>query len=430
GSSTVTSNDFFVGNADFFPEYYDGTFGENPALDIPAGASIVLVPAFPGFSSEVFVPPVPVTQAEFEAVYGPLPDGAIFLSYVAYFGPSDVLDSGLSYTIGAYDEIGETVAVGSDYIPGGAAEGQSVLISPEDGSSSIGTPTPGSTGVVAPITSTEGNDTLVGTAGADTIDGLGGNDVIDGGTGDDDIYGGKGADNIQGGDGADYIDGGRQSDVIFGGDQSDEIYGGTGNDSIYGDDGADLLFGGSGNDYFNGGKDDDVIYGDHGKDTVLGGSGEDTLFGGASNDQLNGNSGDDALYGGTGSDKLYGGGNDDVLDGGSQSDQLFGGAGSDTLHGGLGHDELTGGADSDTFVFAGTVNNDIITDFEVGVDQIDLTGYGPISTADAIAIASQSGTDVVLDLGQNGSVTLQGIDLGDLSLDDFVYIPDDIFVVG
>ena len=108
---------------------------------------------------------------------------------------------------------------------------------------------------------------------------------------------------------------------------------------------------------------------------------------------------------------------------------MDGGAGEDVLFGGLGHDELTGGADADTFVFAGVVNNDIITDFEVGIDQIDFTAYGPISEVDAVAIASQPGSDVVLDLGSNGKVTLQGITLEDLSLDDFVFTADTLVVV-
>lgn len=106
------------------------------------------------------------------------------------------------------------------------------------------------------------------------------------------------------------------------------------------------------------------------------------------------------------------------------------GKGNDILRGGDGNDRMTGGADADTFVFAGSINADVITDFETGVDKIDFTDYGPISDADATAIASQAGNHVVLDLGSNGQVTLLNTDIGDLSLDDFIYILDDIFVVG
>lgn len=120
----------------------------------------------------------------------------------------------------------------------------------------------------------------------------------------------------------------------------------------------------------------------------------------------------------------------DVLDGGKGNDILRGGNGNDSLDGGKQSDTMNGGADADTFVFAGSINENIITDFETGIDQIDFTAYGPISDADAMAIASQAGKHVLLDLGSNGRVTLLNTDLGDLSLDDFIYIQDDIFVVG
>lgn len=92
------------------------------------------------------------------------------------------------------------------------------------------------------------------------------------------------------------------------------------------------------------------------------------------------------------------------------------------MHGDNGADNLNGGADADTFVFAGTVGDDTIKDFEIGVDTIDLTGYGPVSLEDALSVASQVGGDTVLDLGPNGSVTLEGINLADLSLDDFMFL--------
>ena len=65
---------------------------------------------------------------------------------------------------------------------------------------------------------------------------------------------------------------------------------------------------------------------------------------------------------------------------GEFSDQLDGGAGDDTLVSGLGDDELTGGEGADTFVFneitfdsySDRDNVDIITDFGVGEDRIEL----------------------------------------------------------
>ncbi|MBU2992079.1 hypothetical protein Q4555_10810 [Octadecabacter sp. 1_MG-2023] len=479
GTESVSTDDFFVGNADFLPEYFDGGFDDG--IDIPAGATIVLVPSLPDFDAEVFEPPAPISQNDFEAVYGPIPAGAVYLSYIHFFGGSEdgALSGGSSYTIGGNDIYAQSV-----YIQSGAAEGQSVSVSLEDGSTSIGAPTPGSVGLLPIDVPTEGDDTLTGTESDDVIDGLGGRDTINGGAGDDtltggagndaidggqdddeidlgdgndnawggdgndvlfggtgldrlngnsdddSIFGGKGGDIIQGGKGEDYIDGGKQSDNISGGEQSDEIYGGNGNDTINGDEGADLIYGGSGNDNIDGGTYDDVLYGDHGQDRINGGAGDDYIDGGVSDDRLNGNSGNDEIYGGRGNDVMTGGSGNDELFGGNQGDRLNGGDGEDILNGGMGNDELTGGAGADVFIFEGTVNYDVITDFEVGIDQIDFTAYGPISDADAAAIASQTGSDVVLNLSGSGQVTLEGIALGDLSLSDFIYVPDDILVVG
>lgn len=435
GDTPVSAADFFVGNSDFMPEYYtlsgpDAAF----APMVPAGATIVLVPSAPDFSGEVFVPPVPVSQSDFEAAYGPLPAAAVYFNYSAFFLNSDGngLPGGLSYTIGGVDIFADSV-----FIPDGAAPGQSVSLSLTDGTTTIGTPTPGSTGTAPPppppsgeeISGTNSSDVLAGTTGDDTIDGGSGNDEIDAGAGHDTVLGGKGKDSISGGDGDDMIDSGGQADLVYGGNGDDRIYGGLGNDSLFGDDGDDVIFGGSNNDIINGGRGNDTLYGDHGADTISGGSDDDEIYGGRSNDKLNGNSGNDSLFGGNGNDKLTGGTGDDYLDGGAQADRLDGGDGNDTLVGGLGNDELTGGAGADTFVFAGVVNNDVITDFEAGIDTIDFTAYGPFSVEDAIAIASDTPEGVLLDLYGNGSVLLEGVALSDLSLNDFNFILDDTLTV-
>lgn len=57
------------------------------------------------------------------------------------------------------------------------------------------------------------------------------------------------------------------------------------------------------------------------------------------------------------------------------ADVLSGGAGGDTLSGGEGSDTLTGGGGADVFVFdtpLGSSNIDVITDFTVGEDSLDL----------------------------------------------------------
>jgi serralysin len=128
-----------------------------------------------------------------------------------------------------------------------------------------------------------------------------------------------------------------------------------------------------------GNEGNNVLYGLDGWDTIEGGHGRDMLDGGAGNDRLFGGTDDDRLFGRAGNDRLEGGEGDDSLRGGSGTDQLFGGDGEDVLYGGIGRDTLTGGADADRFVFAATAetpagaNRDVITDFEKGLDLIDLS---------------------------------------------------------
>ncbi len=88
---------------------------------------------------------------------------------------------------------------------------------------------------------------------------------------------------------------------------------------------------------------------------------------------------------GLGGDDIIGGeraaGSGLIRIGASRGDDIFdGGDGNDTLIGGRGADVLTGGADADTFVFIGAADSpnqagrfDLITDFEHGIDRIDLS---------------------------------------------------------
>lgn len=88
---------------------------------------------------------------------------------------------------------------------------------------------------------------------------------------------------------------------------------------------------------------------------------------------------------------LTGNDTDNKLNGGAGNDVLDGGAGSDVLTGGTGADVMSGGTGLDTFVFSSTadlglgVNQDVIQDFENGVDKLNfdaLGGYTFIGDAD------------------------------------------------
>jgi Ca2+-binding RTX toxin-like protein len=120
-------------------------------------------------------------------------------------------------------------------------------------------------------------------------------------------------------------------------------------------------------DYLNGMGGNDFLYGHEGDDSLYGGSGDDYIQGGADNDHLFGEDGRDTLQGQTG---------DDVLDGGAGNDKLLGGPGTDYLTGGVGADTFVwarGHADANLLQLDRVV--DTITDFESGIDKIDISHF-------------------------------------------------------
>jgi cysteinyl-tRNA synthetase, unknown class len=130
------------------------------------------------------------------------------------------------------------------------------------------------------------------------------------------------------------------NDLLEGTSVTDRLFGADGDDTIKGLAGDDYLVGGKGADRIEAGDDWDIVYGEWGDDSINGGNGNDMLWGNDDNDTLSGDAGDDRLCGDRG---------DDVL---------------------------TGGAGKDIFVYENfdprTLGSDTITDFEVGVDKIEL----------------------------------------------------------
>jgi Ca2+-binding RTX toxin-like protein len=143
-------------------------------------------------------------------------------------------------------------------------------------------------GNVEDVSTSNGNDILVGTssdnrfdsfAGIDSLTGGLGNDELISGAGIDTLVGEAGDDRLAGGDDIDDLNGGDDHDVLDGGADADILTAGTGNDQLSGGTGDDSdLFGGLGDDTFlepyvggfpethNG---SDVFTGDAGKDTVI-----------------------------------------------------------------------------------------------------------------------------------------------------------------
>jgi VCBS repeat-containing protein len=177
---------------------------------------------------------------------------------------------------------------------------------------------------------------------------------------------------------------------------------------------ADWLYGGSQDDEINGLGGNDIITSDAGADTLAGGEGNDTLDGGVGNDTLDG---------GEGNDTLYGRGDNDTLTGGVGNDRLYGEAGDDMLKGGEGDDYLRGDSGNDTFQFEGAqFGNDTIADFDVSAETIQFDAAVFANFSELLEAASNVGSTVVIQLDEENSVTLNGVQTTSLQADNFEFM--------
>jgi len=147
-----------------------------------------------------------------------------------------------------------------------------------------------------------------------------------------------------------------------------------------------------GNDTVIGSADSELILGNEGQDSISGGAGNDTLLGGKDSDFVDGGIGNDLVRGDLDADTVRGGDGNDSLFGGRGTDQLFGDAGDDFLSGDRDNDTLTGGLGRDTFALSTGGGLDIITDFENGIDLIQLPAG---LNFDAISIQSIGANAVI-----------------------------------
>ena len=91
-----------------------------------------------------------------------------------------------------------------------------------------------------------------------------------------------------------------------------------------------------------------------------------------------------------------GGAAEERLWGSAGADSLSAGGGDDFLNDGAGADTMTGGAGADVFVFCRDGAVDRITDFQDGIDRIDISDWGRIySTAALTFITTATGAEVV-----------------------------------
>ncbi|MBC6436659.1 MAG: hypothetical protein GDA52_00660, partial [Rhodobacteraceae bacterium] len=170
----------------------------------------------------------------------------------------------------------------------------------------------------------------------------------------------------------------------------------------------DFIFAGDADDKAGARGKINELDGTDASDTLTGSSGRDSVDGGAGNDRLIGRADNDVINGGVGRDTLAGNRGDDTLDGGRYSDTLIGGHGDDVL---------TGGKWKDTFAFDTGHGDDVITDFEDGMDLIQITASDV--GFDDLAIADEGGDATITWAG--GSITLEGVDHTALTAEDFVF---------
>ncbi len=264
---------------------------------------------------------------------------------------------------------------------------------------------------------------VVGSDGADTIDLSG----FDGVTIDLDLStpapnpAGNGDEGSQ--DGAIIVDGQIAIEV----DDFENVVGSNGDDLILGNNEFNILDGGAGNDAIHSFGGADIIIGGEGTDTALFTAGPGVVL--DLDEEGNGvaqvNAPDGAVL-----DQVFGfeningsnnagspNGGNDVISGNSGANVLNGQAGDDVLNGEGGNDILIGGAGNDTFTFGANFGDDVIEDFEVGLDQLQFGDFGP-DFGGAVNVA-QDGDDALISFGDEGSVRLLGVNSADLSEDDF-----------
>ena len=182
-----------------------------------------------------------------------------------------------------------------------------------------------------------------------------------------------------------------------------------------GDDLENLFFAGDEGLIGVGNSADNMLAGNGGDNHLSGVWGHDTVHGLDGDDTIEGVNGDDWLFGMEGQDELSGGKGNDTLIGGAGDDLLTGEAGDDLLFGGTGTDTLAGGEGADRFVvFSGKDGQDIIRDFTLGEDILDLSLTGARALGGLDVEVTEDG---LLIQGPDGSaVALPGLGSGDIGM--------------
>ncbi|NQW08325.1 MAG: matrixin family metalloprotease [Alphaproteobacteria bacterium] len=295
----------------------------------------------------------------------------------------------------------------------------------------------------------QGDQNMAGGADADILYGNQGNDTLAGNGGEDTLFGGQGRDQLSGGSAGDVLYGNKFEDTLYGGEGTDFLYGGQGSDTLYGG-GGDLLFGNLDGDLFVletgqssildfnydagdriSGSVRSITDGAAGAVVTVSDGGSAVLVGqSVSSVSSSWFTGGEAptppiSWVGTGFSHDYkvGTSGDDTLNGRFGNDTLSGGAGDDIIGGSYGDDQLWGGSGADTFgAFNSATDLDVIHDFEVGVDRIDLGSFWSSSYS-----IQQDGSDTVIKPYEHGDAVVRligvssdqwgGVTVGNYGLD-------------
>ncbi|WP_428258865.1 calcium-binding protein [Enterovibrio norvegicus] len=105
------------------------------------------------------------------------------------------------------------------------------------------------------------------------------------------------------------------------------------------------------------------------------------------------------------------------LVGSEDNDTLEGTANKDLLESGNGDDVLSGGAGNDIFLIEGNLGHNVIEDFEVGQDELDII-YTPNGSEEITVQVSEVDGNTFIRLSDDHSVTLNNVDFGSFSTDD------------
>lgn len=358
----------------------------------------------------------------------------------------DVMDGGAGADVVSYllSPAGLTISLADPSINTGWAQGDEYLSIQDVIGSRFGDVIHGSKeGLLNQLQGQEGNDqiyggtgynVLIGGSGADRLSGAGTGNLVDYETAKSGLTASLANSSINTGDAAGDTYVKLRGADLAGSPFDDVLYGDDGNNNILGDPNLGV-YKRFGNDKLYGGGGNDILQSDGGADRLDGGSGYDVVSYAASktgitvsmtNPKLGtGDAAGDTFFGVEGilgskfADTITGTGKIDVIQGGAGNDTIYGAGGNDLVLGNDGNDtlyasgtsELRGGAGADTFRFLSVRDSvstnkiapTLITDFQHGVDKIDVSALSPTK----IAIVQESGFYALKATTADGTLTVR-----------------------